>query len=81
MKVTGLNIEIVQNGIILRVDKKSEGDSPEEVKYNNETMVFKDFDGASEWIKNNVNKGVTIHGGIDDDTGIKGKLLSAIGDL
>jgi hypothetical protein len=53
-KITDININFAENGVIVRVSKEEETDDPEKpTKYDNETMVFKNMSDAEEWLKRN----------------------------
>lgn len=51
-KITDININFAENGVIVRVSKE-DSDEKSENRYDSETMVFKSMGDASEWLAGN----------------------------
>lgn len=54
MKITDININFAENGVIVKVSKEEETDDKDRpTKYDSETMVFKSMGAAAEWLQGN----------------------------
>lgn len=54
MKITDININFAENGVIVRVSKEEEtNDKDQPKKYDSETMIFKSMGEAGQWLAGN----------------------------